>query len=1288
MKKACSYYKIVYIIILSFIFNYINLQFSYAEAATDMWIKPISKYYHTTLEITDDYIIQEGKHNPAKDGTIRYRTIGYYLTKEPFDTTTKLNSGKNVSIQDEYLPGKVGASYIDGDGMKVTPYTIRMSDFTSTVAKLQIDGDYIVQHNGVSVYMHNVFESYLNNSTLKSPLYGKQEFLAAHDWSDTTRRVIDSYYNYEFKLTKEAVYQVEFVAVDKDYNILKNPSNKNNVKISNPLHTMYAICGQKIPYALEGSNSELTSNHNKYTYTNTWKYEYTQKNGTKVSSSPYPGKDVLIKDAPDALPGSVMTVYLVYDTKTEPYYYKVKAIDDNGNLLRYNIEDKVETYYGDIVTYRPISTITVNGKEYHFQRKWYLTYENRADGKQKTISRDQEEMVNKYSMPDAKYNSVAEFSMVYSAGPVPSLIPTPTPKPGTPSPTPKPGPTPTPFLPPVVVPTPDMTSMEFTAVINTGKLRADVRGEERFIAPLAVPTTESLYGEVTAKEYLLGYSFVKKVGIKYYTIEVKKDYILNYETATPGSAGGGTPVTETITVAQRISVPRAYGYWQIENLEYYQIDHAVLNNYALPNGSITIAPNKSYYHPPSIHLSHSSNESDHIIPPQETVTGITLPSEIISDPSDPIRKPNIPTEDFSYFAYAQTGQIKVRSDSLIFQGKTVIDNAITEREAPDIQTFAIPQCFTFIDSNVLYQPDQVIEASKKNGTYPSNGTIIYTSIAAVNPTRPMKPQYPIDGINDVVLHTPAVCLPTITADNDRYVQLINPTEGCIPLVLDPDPRLSDFTVTISNYGHHSNQLGYYIRDFSRSLRDSEVSYIATSNGTLRNEVQFPFDVYLDLGKDNDPSNDKYVKAGTWIVIGRSSPRFYLPMWTAEDVYTVNFRTIAVNGESFLNKTQTYANQDIRNYVATNTLDVEVSGRIYGLTVYDISDYPLWEETFRVPKSKDLKKDDPNYPDGTKGKVYDKQNSYTYTIGTHDQYGNDTGRMNKYTFPLVNGSHPLYKNIGILKTGYLFRYSLETTGMMYSDANMVIIKPSFYYVDKNGKNRKAVDLYYTEEIYQKNRHLVKVGSALDQTNMKSVEIGDVYLGIPKNELRQTAEIRNVPYNKYKTIREYLYHFSEIRLNTAFRTYVNEGYTNNIKSYSSFEAVKSKGVTEHDITSCKQRWYGEYYLPNEVHAVQKGFDVMDYADKYGVDYSEDFWLTEGYIIVNFNIETLDQDGKRRLSYTNAANHVNKDHCSMWIMEGPVTEKKDYYGTKFKFYAGDVMVYEAGKRMTDDYRTGVVY
>lgn len=984
------------------------------------------------------------------------------------------------------------------------------------------------------------------------------------------------------------------------------------------------------------------------------------------------------QDTIEILPSYYNLPFYLYIT----YNLKVIPVDKDGNKLSDTPLESKKVIYREDYNFTPESTISYKAKEYKYSGQWKYEYTDRESEDEKKQGLFNKKLELK--VPDAELDSTLTINVIYEPTGE-EATPTPSPGPGTGTPTPTPKPTPMPEVPPPEIPEPDSAELPFTEVVTTGKIRADVRGSERFVATLGVPTTESLYGEVTAKEYLLGYEFEKKVGMKYYSVPVSKDYILNWETATPIEEGGPQPITETVTITQHVTVPRAYGYWEITNLESYRIDNAVLNNYALPDGSITINPNSTYYSPPPISVTHSSSESYHIIPPEEVSRGITLPSQTLTGGVD---KPSIPSEDFTYEGLTRTGKIRVKNDRLIFDGDMVMNNVSIETEGPDPNLDAIPQCETFTHKSALYKPDQIIEAKKKNGTYGSTGTIYYKSIALVNPTKPNKISYSIHGINDVVIHTPVVCKPIVTADNKKYVQLIDPQEDAVQIVLDEDRNLSDFTVQISNTGPHSSKQGYFTRDFSRSLRDPDVSYIAEKEGLLRNELKFPFDVYIDIGKDNDPENDEYIKAGTWITIGRTIPRFYLPMWINEGVYIADFRTVAVNGEPFINKTEEYANTDLHNYVATNTVKFEVSGRMYGLSIYDITDYPIWKESFRVPKSLDLKKNFPTiYQDGTKKSHYNKDYAYTYTVGTNDQYGNDTGRNIKYTFPLVNGSHPFYKNMGILKTGYKIRFSLETTGTMYSDDNYVIMKPSFYFVDKEGKNRKAVDLYYTEEIKGKSKHLVKMGSALDKTNLKETTTGDPYLGIPENELKQTAELRKIRYGNFLTKRTPVFSFTEIRLNALLRTYVNENYKEFVKSLDSFENVLDAGVKESTITETKQRWYGEYYLPNEVHAAPKGFDVMDYADKYGVDYSEDFWLDDGYIIIHMNIYTVGKNGTRRLSYVNASNY-DDGYCSMWVMEGPPLTKQSYKGPEFKFFAGDFFIYYINKRMSEDYTGGAIY
>ncbi len=1219
-----------------------------------------------------DTIIQTGKHNAADDNSIRYETKYYYMSKSTFDINSSFYSGTNAAIRKEVLSVKVQDGSVDeGTNVKTTFYTINRQEFIDVAAKLGVTGESLYNNGGATVYLSNVFQIMINNTELDHYVWGYPSMLEAASWSSVTKEKLKGYYNFPYKLSNVA-FNVKIIAVDKNGNVLDGN-----------LYETKKIYSEPIQYTLTEPKQTIVKNGITYEYNNRWYYFYTPANKTYEDYVNGLGGNSINVAAPDAEPLSTVTYKMVFDPKVVKYTYTIDAVDASHKYLGDMEDDKTQTQSGAKVEYKSIAAKrTVNGKEYNFQNQWYMTYIDESGNTVNTGTVNSSTIL-KDPMPAAKENSNAVFHLIYSPGPTPTPIPTPIIT-GTPSPTPTASPTPT--LAPINVPSPGIESLPFTSVNPSGVLRADVRGTERFVATLGVPTIESLYGEVTSKEYLLGYQFEKKVGKEYFSVKVTRNYVLKWNSATPASAGGPKPQQEIVPVTKTVTVERAYGYWEIMNLECYGISNVVINNYALPNGSITILPNYFYYNPPSISVWHSSNSWDHVLPPMQAVNGIQLSDVVISTTGS--TKPTIPNEDFTHIAKQMTGKARVKSDYLTFNGATIISDAITETEAPNINTSAMFQCTTNTNASALYSPNNVIEATKKNGTYPTQGTITYTKIAKLGSFKSDTLQYGIGGLSNVVIHTPVVCDPTITANNDSYVQLINPTEGCVELVLDPNEKLSDFTVHVSNTGHHSGKQGYFTRDFSRSIRNPDLSYISLASALLKNQVKFPFDTYIDKGVANNCSDDDFIKANTWITIDRSSPRFYLPITVNEGVYTVNFRTIAVNGEDYLSNTETFANTQLSNYVATNTVKVEVSGRIYGLTMFDISDYPIWEDIFRIEDSSDFKKDNTGYVSGAPFSSYSSSRYYNYTVGTNDQYGNDTNRNNKYTFPLVNSSHPRYKNIGILKTGYVVRYSLETVGNMFSDACKVAIKPNFYYVDKHGKNRVAVDLYYTENINKKTRHLVKVGSALDQVNLKEYSTGDIYLGIPEAELKQTAKLRGLTYGAFTSKMATMFNFSDIRLNCAFRTYVNNAYLNKVKAYDSYEDLQDDGITDNDILGRIQRWYGSYYLPNEIHIVAKGFDVLDYADKYGVDYDEVFWLEDGYIIVNFSIETVGEDSNRRLSYINSSNYTDNDNCSMWVLENPVLTKASYNGPTFNFYAGDFVIYYSNKRMSDDYDSGAVY
>ena len=115
---------------------------------------------------------------------------------------------------------------------------------------------------------------------------------------------------------------------------------------------------------------------------------------------------------------------------------------------------------------------------------------------------------------------------------------------------------------------------------------------------------------------------------------------------------------------------------------------------------------------------------------------------------------------------------------------------------------------------------------------------------------------------------------------------------------------------------------------------------------------------------------------------------------------------------------------------------------------------------------------------------------------------------------------------------------------------------------------------------------------------------------------------------------------------------------------------------------QRWYGEYYLPDKLYVVPSAMtenDIVNHPETQdGIDGSESFWLKDGYIIVNFEIETI-QNGNFDAPVLNYYNSM----YNRWQAEGYDYSQTDYYNKSFQFESGDIVLYYAGKKSSDDYK-----
>lgn len=768
---------------------------------------------------------------------------------------------------------------------------------------------------------------------------------------------------------------------------------------------------------------------------------------------------------------------------------------------------------------------------------------------------------------------------------------------------------------------------------SRGIIRADQRNNERFEVLNGIPTSESLYGNVFAKSYLHKNKFVQYSGKCTFSVTVNKEYTLKWD---PGKKelgpDGKTEVTvpdpqeETEVVTQTHTIERQYSYWTIDNLEIYRIDQAKLWNYAFNGSGITITP--SGYSPPVF-----STSPTHGYTPPSPPDSVEAPPASVSGGKT---KPSLPSVDLKSVAENVVEKVKVKNDSFTFNGSTIMNGSQTTEAGPSPQQ--IPTS-PMIGENVLYSPGNVIPTSKTNkASQPSTGTIFY-GIMSGNINGGADTNYPIYGINSVTVHTPVVNYSSIS-DDSVHNQKTVPTAGRSALILD-----RPFTVTIPTIGQHQNYLNYGYRDYAKWTQDRQ--------------VRFEFGV---LTSPND--NSTYIPPGSWISLpgGQDSKTFYLPVWVDEGYYNVYTRSIAENAPNDFT-TQTDANLNLQNHVATRTLPVEVIGRIYDFRITDIADFS-WESVFRSSPGSSAPRG--NY----------------YPVGEFGIDGAANGKVYPFELPIRRGSNPLpgYKNISV-KMGYHFKFDLKTKGNMFNTYDSLRIVPSFYFVDMNGK-RQQVDLYYHTD----SQKFVKIGSAAD-TQKRYVTLDARLRNVPQTTINDTAgtlydlfaSSSGWTMSRSKYITDYQ---SSTQKGTMTGGYDVNLLTAPLRTFIGGFDVPT-GVSSARKNAAVQQWYGEYSIPSETYVVPKGTNLAEYGRKNKLDEKSSIFLKKGFIIVNFDLMSVRNGdlNNPHLQYINTGISA----ANQWRREGFNYQFTDPYGLTAKLLDGDVVLYHADKSSRDDLGTG---
>ncbi|MNJ44302.1 hypothetical protein D3C77_393480 [compost metagenome] len=457
-----------------------------------------------------------------------------------------------------------------------------------------------------------------------------------------------------------------------------------------------------------------------------------------------------------------------------------------------------------------------------------------------------------------------------------------------------------------------------------------------------------------------------------------------------------------------------------------------------------------------------------------------------------------------------------------------------------------------------------------------------------------------------------------------------------------------FTIELPNSGQHANYAGYGKRNY--------LKYIGSK------QVRFPFDVY-------NGSKSQFYPKNTWIEVEKSQETFpfYLPVWIDEGFYEVEFRTIAHNAP-FGASRQSNANLDLTHHIAYDTVAIDVIGRVYDFRITDIADYS-WETVFRTAKGSSI-------PTGT-----------AYWVGRSGIDGAARGITLEYTLPIRPGSHPLYKNAAI-KTGYHFKFDLKTKGNMFSRQDEIKITPSFYFLSAEDGSRTPVDLYY----HKSGKSYVKVGSPSDEA-ARYVILNERLRNVPVEELTDTALYKydhEYTFDQIATVGrpQFVNHYvniaakrktmigslSLLRLPGGVRTLI--GPKTNIPA----------GVDSSRANAAVQKWYGEYSLPANLYAVKSGTNVAEYGRTHrGLTDKSPIFLKQGYIVVNFNLETV-QEGKVNEPHLQ---YIHGPHMNQWYqMEGFARSVQNPFGVTYRLQDGDVVLYHADLSSRDDFRPMVTH
>lgn len=531
----------------------------------------------------------------------------------------------------------------------------------------------------------------------------------------------------------------------------------------------------------------------------------------------------------------------------------------------------------------------------------------------------------------------------------------------------------------------------------------------------AIPGTELVSFRAKMGVWMLNYKLYRNSGTDYVRIHVTVSYRTQYER----SLDEELVISGVQTATYSFTVPKIWSYWEVLESGLYYPESVTVENGAIKGGTVTVpvAESVSGAERPGCEIITYGGKENHVTWPDYDADGtpvlsISLEEEqyIISDVPDAL--PDVDAYLYGICedaAWAEKRQAEVRNDKYSFDGMTVLSDewsADGNGLAPQADRLPIgPDSIAFTSYLQTSRSGIELDELVPNGTYTTSAVILYRGDASNVGTVGEKEEVLTD-INDLKIHTPVACTGVVEEGMEKT------GDGYILVLKD---AMNFFTLRIDNIGTHRMLLGYGTGNFSHAL--SGKSNVAQKDGAYLNQVQFPFDVYVDMGNNSwkadrtyDTAGDYYLAAGEWLTISDKAQQFYVPVTMENGIYKLRFRTIAVNCPrtekvEFLEfgLEQEGTNIMKSSFIAVDFLEIEIKSYL---------------SDFRI-------------------------------TGTYDK---DAYRV------LQTGCQAL-----TLKKGYEFSFELLTQGEFYGEEAEIVITPSFFWQSEDASERMEAELFRTSDI---------------------------------------------------------------------------------------------------------------------------------------------------------------------------------------------------------------------------------